>query len=311
MQSWGAIVSEMTLLLVDDEPFNLEILEEYLEEDGYRLDTAGDGVEAWEKLEADPGGYDIVILDRMMPRMDGLEVLRRMKAHAELETVPVILQTAMAAQDEINEGLAAGAFYYLTKPFDEEMLRSVVATAAEDRRRYRQMQQSIDAASRLFGMMRQAHFHFRTVDESRDLATMLANACPDPNRAVVGLLELLLNAVEHGNLGITYDEKSRLRETGSWEEEVARRQRQSPWAERVVEVEFQRDDEAISIRITDQGDGFDWRRYLDFDPERAFDSHGRGIAMSRIMSFDELAYQGKGNEVVVKVYLEQQRSEAA
>ena len=304
-------MNDITILLVDDEPFNLEILEEYLEDGGYRLETASDGVEAWERLEVDPGGYDIVVLDRMMPRMDGLEVLRRMKTHAELETVPVILQTAMAAQDEINEGLAAGAFYYLTKPFDETMLRNVVAPAVEDRRRYRQMQQSIDAASRLFGMMEQACFHFRTVDESRDLATMLANACPDPNRSVVGLLELLLNAVEHGNLGITYAEKSRLREEGTWDEEIERRLRQPGYAERYVEVEFQRCEREIAIRIRDQGEGFEWEKYLDFDPERAFDSHGRGIAMSRMMSFDELTYLGRGNEVLVKVYLEQARSEAA
>ncbi len=304
-------MTDITILLVDDEPFNLEILEEYLEDGGYRLETADDGAEAWEKLEADPGGYDIVILDRMMPRMDGLEVLKRMKAHSELDTVPVILQTAMAAQGEINEGLAAGAFYYLTKPFDEEMLQNVVATAVEDRRRYRQMQASIDAASRLFGMMRRASFQIRTVDESRDLATMLANACPDPNRSVVGLLELLLNAVEHGNLGITYEEKSRLREQGAWDEEIERRLRMPGYAERWVDVGFTRDDSAVEIHIKDQGEGFDWEKYLDFDPERAFDSHGRGIAMSRMMSFDEMAYQGRGNEVIVKVYLDQARREAA
>jgi len=304
-------VTDITILLVDDEPFNLEILEEYLEEGGYTLETADDGAEAWEKLEADPGGYDIVILDRMMPRMDGLEVLKRMKAHSELDTVPVILQTAMAGQGDINEGLAAGAFYYLTKPFDEEMLQNVVATAVEDRRRYRQMQESIDAASRLFGMMRRASFQIRTVDESRDLATMLANACPDPNRSVVGLLELLLNAVEHGNLGITYAEKSRLREQGTWEQEIERRLRTPGYAERWVDVGFTRDDNAVEIHIKDQGEGFEWEKYLDFDPERAFDSHGRGIAMSRMMSFDEMAYQGRGNEVIVKVYLDQARREAA
>ncbi|HFE48026.1 MAG TPA: ATP-binding protein, partial [Chromatiaceae bacterium] len=167
------------------------------------------------------------------------------------------------------------------------------------------------AASRLFGMMRRASFQIRTVDESRDLATMLANACPDPNRSVVGLLELLLNAVEHGNLGITYAEKSRLREQGTWEQEIERRLRTPGYAERWVDVGFTRDDNAVEIHIKDQGEGFEWEKYLDFDPERAFDSHGRGIAMSRMMSFDEMAYQGRGNEVIVKVYLDQARREAA
>jgi hypothetical protein len=55
------------------------------------------------------------------------------------------------------------------------------------------------------------------------------------------------------------------------------------------------------MTIQDEGDGFDWQKYLDFDPERAFDPHGRGIAMARMMSFDALEYQGKGNTVVLKI----------
>lgn len=57
----------------------------------------------------------------------------------------------------------------------------------------------------------------------------------------------------------------------------------------------------VSFTITDQGEGFDWRRFLNFDPERAFDPNGRGIAMARMMSFAEVEYQGKGNVVVATV----------
>jgi hypothetical protein len=57
----------------------------------------------------------------------------------------------------------------------------------------------------------------------------------------------------------------------------------------------------VQIRIRDQGQGFDWTPYLDFDPERAFDPHGRGIAMARLSSFDDLEYLGDGNEVLATV----------
>lgn len=292
------------ILIIDDEPFNIEILLEYLENSGYQLDTAEDGQEAWEKLEATPDYYDVVILDRMMPRMNGLELLERIKRHPVMQSIPVILQTALAAQDEVVEGIQAGAWYYLTKPFDEELLAGVLGTAIEDRLRYRRMQKESSVAGRTFGLMCEGRFRFRTLEAARDLATVLANACPDAGKVVIGMSELLINAVEHGNLGITYDEKSQLREQQCWEEEVARRLADPLYADRQVEVHYRRDPAAVEVVIIDEGEGFDWQRYMDMDPRRAFDTHGRGIAMSRLISFDRVEYRGKGNEVVVRVDLE-------
>ncbi len=299
------------LLIVDDEPLNVEILLEYLEDGGYELDTAGDGQEAWEKLEAAPDHYDVVILDRMMPRMNGMEVLARIKAHPVMQSIPVILQTALAAHDEILEGIQAGAWYYLTKPFDEELLRSVLGTAIEDRLRYRRMQEESGMASRAFGLLCEGRFRFRTLESARDLATMLANACPEPGKVVIGLSELLINAVEHGNLGITYAEKTVLREENRWEEEVAARLEDPVLGARHAEVSFCRHASHIDITIVDQGEGFDWRAYLDMDPARAFDTHGRGIAMSRMISFDRVEYRGCGNEVVATILLREAAEQAA
>jgi len=292
---------EARLLVVDDEPLNLEIILEYLEDGPYETITAEDGLEAWNKLEAQPDGYDVVLLDRMMPNMDGLEVLRRIKAHPVLQSVPVILQTALAGADEINEGLAAGAHYYLTKPFEEQMLRSVVATAAEDRFRYLKMQEQSEAAGRTLGMLQEGRFRLRTLEAARDLATVLANAFPDSRRVVIGLSEMLLNAVEHGNLEISYEEKSELKEAESWEEEIDRRLADPRYAGREVEVQFGREPGRIWVRIRDQGNGFDWQQYMDIAPDRVFDTHGRGIAVSRLLSFDSVEYQGVGNEVIVSV----------
>lgn len=291
------------VLIVDDEPFNIEIIEEYLEDLPYLLDTAEDGQEAWEKLEADPQSFDAIILDRMMPRMTGLEVLERVRAHPELQSIPVILQTGMAAQEDILEGMQAGAYYYLTKPFEEEMLTSVLTTAIEDRMRYRAAHEQSDVASRTLGMLTCGGFEFKTLEAARDLSTSLANAFPDPRRVVIGLSELLINAVEHGNLGITYDEKSALRENESWDDEVVRRLALPENQDKYVQVRYERKSDVIEVVIKDQGEGFDWEKYIEMDPARAFDTHGRGIAMSKMMSFDELEYRGKGNEVVVKVAL--------
>ena len=127
------------------------------------------------------------------------------------------------AKQEIVEGPQAGAYYYLTKPFDEDMLLSVLSTAVNDRMRYRCALAGSDVAARTFDLMREGAFTFKTLHSARDLATVLANACPDPRRVVIGLTELLVNAVEHGNLEISYAEKGLLQDQGQWETEVARR----------------------------------------------------------------------------------------
>jgi CheY-like chemotaxis protein/anti-sigma regulatory factor (Ser/Thr protein kinase) len=288
----------ITILVVDDEALNLLLINEYLKEGGYRLVTARDGAEAWERLQAEPWEFDVVLLDLMMPRMDGMEVLRRIKSHSQLQVLPVILQTAMSAPEDIHQGIRAGAYYYLTKPFEKEMLRSVVATAVQDLQRYRRMQEEIQSTSRIFGLMSRAEFHYRCLDEGRELARLLANACPSPRKVVVGLGELLVNAVEHGNLGIGYREKGRLLELGELDKEVARRLDLPEYGDLRVDVGYERTDGEICIRIRDQGAGFDWRNYASVDPSRVFDAHGRGIAVARIMSFDRVEYFGAGNEVM-------------
>lgn len=292
-----------TVLIVDDEPFNLEIIEEYLEDMPFDLETAEDGQEAWEMLEANPNAYDAIILDRMMPRMNGLEVLQRVKKHPVLRSVPVILQTGMAAQEDILDGIKAGAYYYLTKPFKEDMLTSVLSTAMEDRKRYLEAQEQSDVTTRTFGLMSNASFRFQTLEAASDLATVLANAFPEPKRVVIGMTELLVNAVEHGNLGITYKEKSDLRNNDRWDDEIAHRLALSENKDKYVEVTYHRSDERIEVIIKDQGTGFDWQNYLEMDPARAFDTHGRGIAMSKMLSFDQIEYRGCGNEVAAAVFL--------
>lgn len=292
-----------TILIVDDEPFNVEIIMEYLEDEGYELKTAEDGLDAWNQLETDPHAFDLVLLDRMMPNMDGMEVLAKIKAHPVLLEVPVLLQTALASKQDIAEGMKAGAYYYLTKPFEEDTLRSVISTAVGDRLRYRSMQQQIEMTSKLDELMADGQFSFRTLNEARDMATMLSNICPDPQRVVVGMAELLINAVEHGNLGITYEEKGLLKDQGSWQNEVEKRLGMPEYRDKKVTVKMHKNNLNIDFVICDEGQGFDFSGFLEMDPDRAFDNHGRGIAMSRLLSFDYLEYLGKGNEVRVRVNL--------
>jgi len=134
--------ADVIILAVDDESYNLLIMEEFLEDDGYTIITAKDGEEAWGLLLAEPAKFDIVLLDRMMPKMGGMEVLEKIREHPVLRFVPVIMQTASAKNAQIIEGIAAGAYYYITKPYKEDMFRSVVSAAVVDRLRFKDLSES-------------------------------------------------------------------------------------------------------------------------------------------------------------------------
>ena len=293
--------SKPRILVVDDEPFNLEILIEYLEDADYATVSAQNGIVAWNTLEKSPEMFSAILLDRMMPEMDGMEVLTRIKGHPLLKTLPVIMQTAKAAKQDMLEGLQAGAYYYLTKPFDKNELLAIVKTAVDDFQEYRSLQNELVQNTRAVRMMDSGKFHFRTLEEGRNLAALLAHTTPEPNAVVLGLSELILNAVEHGNLGISYEEKSSLKEIDAWTAEVQRRLALPENREKQATLEFERIKGEVRFIIQDQGDGFAWEKFMSISPERAFHTHGRGIAIANSISFTRLEYRGNGNQVLATI----------
>ncbi|MCP4106761.1 MAG: response regulator [Desulfobacteraceae bacterium] len=290
-----------TLLVADDEKFILELITAYLDEENYKFVTAENGIEAWNLLEKSPDDFDAVILDRMMPGMNGMEVLAKMKAHKFLKKVPVIFQTGMIKDSDILEGLDAGVDYYITKPFNSSILVAVIKTALSNYFGYRSMWENIKQTTNALALMKSGCFEFQTLEEARMLTSMLSSLCPEPDRASTGLWELLLNAVEHGNLGITYEEKKDLMEKDEWKTEVERRMLLSENTSKKVVIKFESLEDDIRFLIRDQGQGFDWHPFMELSSERAFDPNGRGIHMARLLSFDQIKYIGEGNEVMAVV----------
>ncbi|MBI3417909.1 MAG: response regulator [Verrucomicrobia bacterium] len=118
--------SPSTILIVDDEPSGRELLEDLLAPQGYRLAFASNGAEGLQKaVELTP---DVILLDVMMPWMDGYEVCRKLRANPVLAEVPIILLTALDDRDSRIYGLEAGADEFLTKPIDRGELRTRVRT---------------------------------------------------------------------------------------------------------------------------------------------------------------------------------------
>lgn len=296
-----SVSAKVRVLVVDDEPFNLEIIREYLDAPGFELTMAHDGVEAWALLEDVEREFDLLVLDRMMPRLDGMEVLRRVRRTPRLRGMPVIMQTAAATPDQVREGLEAGARYYLTKPYEPDALLAIVKSALDEVRRTREIQLQVDDMRRAMCVLTRAEFEFATLQQATELSTLASLAAPQPENIVMGLSELLINAIEHGNLGITYAEKSRLRLEDRWQQEVERRLLLPHNAGKRARLTVERSATEVRFTVSDEGRGFDYTRYLDFDPERAFDPNGRGIAMARQLSFKRLEYIGSGNVVSAAV----------
>jgi DNA-binding NtrC family response regulator len=115
------------ILIVDDEPFNLDLLEQELAERGYRVERARDGEEALDKLQASQP--DLIFLDYMMPGMNGLEVLKEIRGRKI--DVPVVMITAHGTIERAVEAMKEGAYDFITKPFEPDHVALIVRKALE------------------------------------------------------------------------------------------------------------------------------------------------------------------------------------
>jgi two-component system response regulator ResD len=119
-------VTRGRILVVDDDPRLLHIVAMYLGIEGYEVITAENGDDGLTKLQERPP--DLVILDIMMPGMDGIETCRRMRGHAPTADIPIVMFSALSSDDDIERARVAGANHLITKPFNLVGLGSVVKT---------------------------------------------------------------------------------------------------------------------------------------------------------------------------------------
>ena len=122
------------VLVVDDEDDILDLLQYNLEREGFEVVLARDGTEALSVAEAEMP--DLIILDIMMPRMDGIEVCRRIRQDAQLRTIPILMLTALSGEDDHVKGLDVGADIYLSKPLSIPVLVSQSKALLRGARRY-------------------------------------------------------------------------------------------------------------------------------------------------------------------------------
>ncbi|MDH5561013.1 MAG: response regulator [Deltaproteobacteria bacterium] len=121
-----------SILIVDDENQNIELLNDILVDDGYDVIQARSGEEAWLILETTEKLIKVILLDRMMPGISGTELLKKIRLDRRFKDKQVILQSAMAMATDIACGTDAGANKYITKPIDEKILLSMLRSCVKD-----------------------------------------------------------------------------------------------------------------------------------------------------------------------------------
>jgi anti-sigma regulatory factor (Ser/Thr protein kinase) len=158
-------------------------------------------------------------------------------------------------------------------------------------------------------LLQSATFHFKELHEAQALADFLGQACPKSRLTTLGLSEIFINAIEHGNLGITSEEKASLQKENNWIAEIQRRLTLPEHKDKFVSVAFSRGETEIRIITTDQGQGFAWQYSEVAQNSLNQAMHGRGIAIAKELAFERLEFSEKGNEVTCIISLIYTQSE--
>lgn len=288
----------ITALVVDDDETSRAIAAGYLARMGYRTQGVSTGKEAWDLLAVQRMPVHMVLLDRQLPDISGMALLARMKADPELACIPVVMQTDSDSGADIAQAIQAGVFYYLIKPYHGDLLRAVATAAIDDHARLRRLEGDVRSHAGAMALLQEGVFRFRTPQEAHNLAVAVSSALPRTRKLAFGLVELLLNAVEHGNLGIGYEAKSALKQSNRLIQEIEERLARPENHAKFATLRIERTPLSVTFTVSDMGVGFDWSRYLSMDSGRLNAAHGRGIALARMIAFDELTYLGNGSAVV-------------
>lgn len=293
----------MKILVVDDEPLLRECLLETIRNQGFEVFTAENGLEGLTIF--DTFHPDLIFSDIQMPKMNGLEFLSAIRERS-LDAI-VVMITGLGKEEFTLEALRRHANDFLRKPIRENILLPLLekySQLVENRTRF---QETLNLfVSRNFVI--QFDNEMRMIPEiARRLMCETRDAIAADQRlgTQIGLVELMANAIEHGNLGISYEEKlaSMATSTDGIDQLQAERLKNPDLSKRKVTVAFSIDRESCSWTISDEGDGFDWKSLPDpRDLKNIANPNGRGIFLAKL-NFDHLEFFGKGNKVRVKKLL--------
>ncbi len=290
----------MKILLVEDDSSSRLYLENLLEVNGYKYRSAINGIDGLNVYEEYKP--DIIITDIQMPIMDGLELLEAIRD--KKSDAIVIITTAYGTENYAIQALQLGANNYLKKPVSNLDLIPVL-------KKYNAVITSRYSPEVLPGefVYKKYKYEFNAtvqiIPKIVDKLLIEASCEFENNERInveLGLVELITNAVEHGNLEITYNEKQLALNNNALEALYDKKQNDPIFKNRKITIEFCVDNSGYEWIISDEGKGFNWNTLPDpTDEKNILELNGRGVYITRFL-FDELEYSGKGNIVRVKKY---------
>ena len=290
-----------TILIVDAERMTRFTLQEKLSRSGYNIVSLEKAEDAIYLIKSVDAKIALVISDIKLYKMDGIELLRRIKAMAE--PIPVLLLAGKGNMEDVIAALRLGADDFIRKPFD---VNDVVLSAHSILRR-KQEEMMVGAFARFLEYEKSIY----VIPNEISLVNMVSyqltkNLIPMGfcNRTTaenisLALKEAITNAMFHGNLEIS----SAVREQDGikgFNEKIEKRKDEPLYKNRKVRIVCEETLEYIEYSIEDDGPGFDYRSIPDpRDPENFFKNSGRGLLIISV-HFDEVRWNDKGNSIYLK-----------
>jgi len=299
------------VLVIYDENSPLENLKIFsTESHSYQILMLDDVLSGDVSLSQD---YSVVVIDLAQSTADRQENLLKWSENTSIRDSIFIVFHDMENSNALISRVVERATMMLGHPVQEEKLLEVIADCWKHFRHRSALQKDLKEVMIAIQSMEKGVFTFRSLEEARSLSMLLATLCPNNNQAALGLLELMVNGIEHGNLEISFDEKGELLKEGKWHHEVEHRLNSPKYSYRSALIKFERTIKNIVFSIEDEGLGFDSSKYVqpknkaeEDNSAFNFDSacfHGRGIRLAAELCFDNLEYVGIGNQVKATIDL--------
>jgi len=287
-----------TILLVEDSPLIREETSLALRKHGYNVIEADDGAVGVERYKENCSIIDVIVSDLEMPNMDGLELAQY---NYENNFLPFVVYTSVDDSKSALKFLEYGVHDYIEKPYKEEQLLSIINNAInrwsvhkefeEDETLFAGNLESIKFLSR-----RQELCHANSWIMNKISRFFDEHEC---DRFMNFLDEVLYNAHEHGNLGITEEEKTHLIQSGKFLKEVSRLEKR---CRSEIKISVSILSNQVAVSVSDEGKGFDFGRYLSMTEEDILERiclpNGRGICMVQ-KYFDSVDYIDNGSTVLL------------
>lgn len=282
--------NEYTILLADDDDLNLEILTRTTDYLDYKSIAVDDGEKAWRAIIDKNNQIDLVILDRMMPGFSGLEIATKIKTDCQDRFLPVIIQSGKVGDDILKVAFNAGVIFYLQKPFKGETLEDFISIIIDQIERRTILSNIINENTPIDS----GTYSFNDLTTLYSLAAKIGAHSQDKLNTANSLSEVMLNSLEHGNLGIGLNTKTNLIRTRSYKNKLANMIAENKAKQIMVDVKI--NDKEVIVKISDQGNGFDYKKFAEFNSDNIINFCGRGIYLAR--QYIKIDYSNNGSEAI-------------